>query len=240
MMVELCDVHGHFLPGMDDGCKTPEEALQVLKSSYAQGVRRMFATPHYYPVETVADFLERRKAACSKLAELAWEHKDIPRICLGAEVAYRPGIGYLEDLHKLCIGSSRYLLLELPFTRWNRELVRDVRNMCAVAGVTPILAHIERYLDNGQSDILEQLLELDVLVQMNAGYLLRLSTARKGRQLLHSGMVHLLGSDCHNMTSRPPRLGDAAAYLQKKGMAEALADAMSLGETIFREASMPK
>lgn len=239
-MMELCDVHGHFLPGMDDGCKTPEEALQVLKSSYAQGVRRMFATPHYYPVETVSDFLERRQASCSRLAELAWEHPDIPRICLGAEVAYRPGIGYLEDLHKLCIGSSRYLLLELPFARWNRELVRDVRNMCAVAGVTPILAHIERYLDNGQSDILEQLLELDVLVQMNAGYLLRFSTARKGRQLLKNGMVHLLGSDCHNMTTRPPKMGEAAASLQKKGMTDVLSEVMALSEDIFREASAQK
>ena len=234
--MELCDVHGHFLPGMDDGCKTPEEALQVLKSSYAQGVCRMFATPHYYPVETAADFLERRKEACSRLAEIAWEHKDIPRICLGAEVAYRPGIGFLEDLHKLCIGSSRYLLLELPFTRWNRELLRDVRNMCAVAGVTPILAHIERYLDNGQPDILEQLLELDVLVQMNTGYLLRFSTARKGRQLLNSGMVQLLGSDCHNMTSRPPKMGEAAAYLQKKGMEDILCRISQLSTDIFDEA----
>lgn len=236
-MMELCDIHGHFLPGMDDGCKTPEEALQVLKASYAQGVRRMFATPHYYPVETVSDFLERRQASCSRLAELAWEHPDIPRICLGAEVAYRPGIGYLEDLHKLCIGSSRYLLLELPFARWNRELVRDVRNMCAVVGITPILAHIERYLDNGQSDILEQLLELDVLVQMNAGYLLRFSTARKGRQLLKNGMVHLLGSDCHNMTSRPPRMGDAAEYLQKKGMADILSQISEWSIDIFNDAT---
>lgn len=235
-MIELFDVHGHFLPGMDDGCKTPEESLQVLQSSYAQGVRRMIATPHYYPVETVSDFLRRRQAACSRLAEAVWEHKDIPRICLGAEVAYRPGLGYLEDLQKLCIGSSRYLLLELPFTRWNRELVRDVRNMCTVAGITPILAHIERYLDNGQMDILEQLLELDVLVQMNASYLLHFSTARKGRQLLKNGTVQLLGSDCHNMTSRPPRLGDAAAYLQKKGMEDILFHISELSAEIFNEA----
>ena len=235
-MMELCDVHGHFLPGMDDGCKTPEEALQVLKSSYAQGVRRMIATPHYYPVETVPDFLARRQEACNRLAEIAWEHKDIPRICLGAEVAYRPGLGYLEDLQKLCIGRSRYLLLELPFTRWNRELVRDVRNMCTAGGVTPILAHIERYLENGQTDILNQLLELDVLVQMNAGYLLRLSTARKGRQLLKDGMVQLLGSDCHNMTTRPPRLGDAASHLQKKGMGDVLFQMSELSAEIFNEA----
>ena len=71
---------------------------------------------------------------------------------------------------------------------------------------------------------------------MNAGYLLRLSTARKGRQLLNSGMVHLLGSDCHNMTSRPPRLGEAAAYLQKKGMADVLTQMSELSNHIFEDA----
>ena len=161
-MVDLCDVHGHFLPGMDDGCKTPEEALQVLKSSFRQGVHRAFATPHYYPVESVSAFLELRQVSYEKLMTAIGEEMDVPRICLGAEVAYRPGLGYAEDLHKLCIGSSRYLLLELPFSGWNRELVRDVRNMCAVAGITPILAHIERYLDQGNKSLLHQLVELDV------------------------------------------------------------------------------
>lgn len=236
-MVELCDVHGHFLPGMDDGCKTPEEALQVLKSSYSQGVRRMFATPHYYPVESIASFLERRQVAYEKLLAVAEGERDIPQICLGAEVAYRPGLGYVEELSKLCIGSSRYLLLELPFTRWNRELVRDARNMCAAFGIVPILAHIERYLENGQKDILNQLLEMDVLVQMNTGFLLRFSTAGKGRRLLKSGTVRLLGSDCHNMTSRPPNLGKAAAYLQKKGMTDTLFQIWELSHEIFNEAT---
>ena len=65
----ICDLHGHFLPGMDDGCKTPQESLQVLQSSYAKGVRRMFATPHYYPGEPVERFLERRAESVRILEE---------------------------------------------------------------------------------------------------------------------------------------------------------------------------
>lgn len=210
--------------------------MQVLKSSYQQGVRRMFATPHYYPVESIASFLERRQAAYERLLAVTEGETDIPQICLGAEVAYRPGLGYVEELSKLCIGSSRYLLLELPFTRWNRELVRDVRNMCAAFGITPILAHIERYLENGQKDILNQLLELDVLVQMNAGYLQHFSTAGKGRRLLKFGTVQLLGSDCHNMTSRPPKMGNAAAYLQKKRMGNTLIQICEISDEIFTQA----
>ena len=100
----ICDMHGHFLPGMDDGCKTPEESVQVLKSSYEQGVRRMFATPHYYPVEPVGEFLRRRDAAWNRLQGQLEKEPDacVPRICLGAEVAFRPGLSYEEDLRKLC------------------------------------------------------------------------------------------------------------------------------------------
>ena len=48
---DICDMHGHFLPGMDDGCKTADESVALLKESYQQGICRMFATSHYYPVE---------------------------------------------------------------------------------------------------------------------------------------------------------------------------------------------
>ena len=80
----FCDLHSHILPGMDDGCKTPEESVEALRLSYAQGVRAIFATPHYYPVETVENFLARRQEAWDTL-QLQIEKQaaaDIPQIVL--------------------------------------------------------------------------------------------------------------------------------------------------------------
>ncbi len=230
-------MHGHFLPGMDDGCRTPEEAIQVLKSSYAQGVRKMCATPHYYPVETIEDFLARRETAYRTLLEALAGETEVPQICLGAEVAYRPGLGYTQGLEKLCLGQSRYLLLELPFGHWSSETVRDVRNMCSAWAITPIIAHVERYLDTDNKEKLSQLLELDVLVQMNAEFLLQPATRRKGRKLLASGTVQLLGTDCHNMTGRPPNLGKAAQYLIQKGMGDTLGQITAFSSGLFLEAT---
>lgn len=235
--VKLCDMHAHVLPGMDDGCKTAEEAVAVLKSCYDQGVDRIFATPHYYPVESIEDFLKRREAAYSALKETLRDEDHIPQICLGAEVAYRAGLGYEKELYRLCLGSSRYLLLEMPFTRWNKEVIRDVCNMYAAAGITPILAHIERYFRLGQKEILEQVGQMDVLVQMNAGYLLRPATRRAGRKLLKTGAAQLLGSDCHDPVDRAPNLGAAARYLEKKRMDEALRRSIIVSGEIFREAT---
>lgn len=230
-------MHGHFLPGMDDGCKTVEESLRVLKSSYAQGIHRMFATPHYYPVESVDTFLERRERAAAALERrMTLERAPLPQVCLGAEVAYRSGIDYEEDLEKLCLGSSRYLLLELPFSKWSSEVARGIQNICS-RGITPVLAHIERYLDIQSRSAVGEILELKVLVQMNGETLLRPSTRRKGRKLLKDGVVQLLGSDCHNMTTRPPNLGEALAYLREKRMDDILEQIAADSQVIFTEAA---
>ena len=52
-MEGLYDLHSHILPHMDDGCKDAARSIEALRLSYAQGVRVIFATPHYYPVESV-------------------------------------------------------------------------------------------------------------------------------------------------------------------------------------------
>jgi len=236
-MYNICDLHGHFLPGMDDGCKTAEESIQVLQSSYAQGIGRMFATPHYYPVETVDAFLERRQAAYGRLMEhMADSNAPMPEICLGAEVAYRAGISREDGLDKLCLGNSRYLLLELPFRQWDSNVVRDIQIMCSTRGITPILAHVERYLDLQSRDSLESVLELDVLAQMNTGNILRFSNRRMAKKLLKNGVVQLLGSDCHNLTTRPQNLGPAAEYLKKHGMEDILRSIGDFSMQIFDEA----
>lgn len=234
----ICDMHSHLLPCMDDGCRSVEESVQVLRASYDAGVRQIFVTPHYYPIESVETFLKRRDAAMQVLSErLAQEKQPLPEICVGAEVAYRPGLGYEENLDKLCLGNSRYLLLEMPVGPWSEEIVRSIRNICRIKGITPIIAHIEQYLHMQSRDVLTRILEQDVLVQMNAEYLLNLITRRKGKRLLKSGVVHLLGSDCHNMTSRKPNVGLAVAYLEKKGMTRTVNAISSLSQTIFREAA---
>lgn len=209
----------------------------MLQSSYVQGISRMFATPHYYPVETVEAFLERRQAAYERLREhLADCGTPVPEICLGAEVAYRAGISREEKLEKLCLGNSRYLLLELPFRRWDSNVVRDIQIICSTRNITPILAHIERYLDLQTRDSLNSVLEQDVLVQMNAGNFLRFGSRQTAVKLLKNGAVQLLGTDCHNMTTRPPNLGPALEYLQKHGMKDIAQNIGDFSMQIFDEA----
>ena len=219
-MIEICDMHSHILPAMDDGSADAAMSVEMLRTAYKQGVRKILATPHYYPVESVGDFLERRSCAAQMLHQAMLEADEpLPEVYLAAEVAYRPGIGYEEDLRKLCIGKSEFLLLELPFSPWGPEIVRDIRNMTCTKGITPILAHLERYLRIQKKKVISEVLQQGVLVQMNAEAVLERRTHRVAMKLLKSNMVHLLGSDCHNMTSRSPNLGNTVRQLQQvKGM----------------------
>lgn len=223
-MEGFCDLHSHILPGMDDGCKTPEQSVEALRHSYAQGVRVIFATPHYYPVETVESFLARRQSAWETLqAEIKKQGAtDIPQIVLGAEVAYRPGISSTEGIEKLCLGSSNYLLLELPFRAWGKEELRQVSNFNCARGITPILAHYERYRSLQSRQMYVQMARQDVLIQKNAEAFSGFFGERRACREVKSGMIHLLGSDCHNLSSRKPNMNLATESLQRRGLQKEL------------------
>lgn len=218
----LCDVHCHLLPGIDDGCQTVEDSIALLEESYFQGVDFIAATPHYYPIETVDNFLARRSQAVTNLA-LGVRKANVenrPTIRLGAEVAYHNGLVYEKQLERLCLGKTRYLLLEMPFSKWEPSVLRDVQMMINTRGVKPIIAHLERFLQFNDKATIQSLLDMDVLIQMNAGFILDKKTQKKAKKMLQQGIVHLLGSDSHNMSTRMPNLGPAYDQLDAWGMSD--------------------
>lgn len=218
-METICDMHSHVLPEMDDGSKDVGMSLDMLREAAKQGVRHMLATPHYYPVESIEAFLERRNRSAQTLRQAMEEAEEsLPQVYLAAEVAYRPGIGYEEELRSLCIGDSEFMLLELPFAPWGPEVLRDIRNMVCTRGITPVLAHLERYLRLQKKRVLQEVLQQDVLVQLNAEAVLERRTRSKALKMIKDGTVHLLGSDSHNLTTRKPNLGEAVKQLQQWGV----------------------
>lgn len=235
----LCDMHSHILPGMDDGSKDAAESIGLLKMSSEQGVGRMFATSHYYHRESVASFLTRREKAWRELSSAIGAMdtpNKFPQIALGAEVAYFQGISHEDGIEKLCLGSSNYMLLEMPFVKWSPGVLREVNDLSASHGLQIITAHLERYLKMQERSVIEELISSDVIVQMNAEYILGFMTRRKAKHMILSGQVQLLGSDCHNLSTRQPNLGYAAEKLADMGLVEQIAEMTELANSIFDEA----
>lgn len=142
---------------------------------------------------------------------------DIPQIVMGAEVAFFSGMSDVREIRLLCIGNTKYMLLEMPFCEWSTLTMREVRSLITNRGITPILAHIERYFPYQQRkrDI-EELLALGVVIQTNAEALTEGSQKRAVLKLLSKNKIHILGSDCHNMAERRPDLDSAMKLIEKK------------------------
>src|SRR5947209_4700695 len=140
----MIDTHLHILPGVDDGPQTIEEALALARVLVQEGVHTAFATPHYN------DLFQQRSAAEIKerVNELqqVLHRQGIPlRLLSGHEALIKPGL--VEDIQAgrlSTLNGSRYLLLELWNQNWQPTTDRVIFELRA-SGITPMLAHPERY-----------------------------------------------------------------------------------------------
>lgn len=212
----VIDFHSHILPAIDDGSRDLNTSVNMIRRCEEQGVGCIIATPHFYAVhDKMERFLERRARAYEKLKkELPCS---APEIYLGGEVAFFRGISRAEHLEELTIGNSDLILLEMPFAPWSGSDIEEVERLVNHSGFRYILAHLERYLaipENKRG--LERLLELPVVVQVNAGSLLEWKTRGKTLRLLKKSESCVLGSDCHGMHHRMPNLGEGRKMAEKK------------------------
>ncbi len=214
----LTDFHTHILPGIDDGSASVEESIELLKMQAQQGVRRVLATPHFYAqADTPRHFLRKRAQAEASLRAQMEELQDLPQVSIGAEVYYFRGISDCDILPELTIDRKPYILIEMPGAPWPEHAWNELENIFFKQGLTPVIAHVDRYISRWrQHGIPERLQQLPVLVQANASFFLRRSTRRMALRMLEQGQIHLLGSDCHNTTTRPPNLAAAVQVIRKE------------------------
>ena len=218
------DLHSHILPQLDDGSDSVEMSLAMLYQMAEQGVDVICATSHYYAkYNSIPAFCERRAEALERLSSVLTE--DLPRVLPAAEVAYFPRMEE-QDLTPLCIQGTRTLMLEMPFADWTSLQAEAVEALVLDCGYQVVLVHPERFcFSKSNRHQLEKLAELPIGLQINAGSLLRWGTRRLALDLLQLAHWPLLGSDCHNLTSRPPNLKEGRKVVMQK-LGEAFLDQM--------------
>lgn len=214
----VTDFHSHILPGIDDGSKSVEESIAMLKAEAEQGVTHVVATPHFYAHHDSPErFLARRERSEMKLRQAMEEHPGLPTLSVGAEIYYFSGISDSDILKQLTIDKKGCILLEMPVSAWSDSMFREIADIPAKQGLTPIIAHVDRYIGPFRTHgIPERLARLPVYVQANASFFLHRSTRSMALRMLKEGRIHLLGSDCHNMSTRIPNLGSAADVIEKR------------------------
>lgn len=212
------DMHSHLVPGVDDGSKSLEESLGIIKSLQELGYEKLITTPHisetYYPNKP--EFLEEH---FSELKVRAMDDLGVS-MELGAE--YMVDSTFLSTLKSegKVLSWNGHLLIETSFHNLPmifEEVIYEIQ----CRNLIPVYAHPERYpyFVNKWSQ-LENLKARGVLFQVNAGSFAGLygtGPMKMAKELLRRGMVDMIGSDVHNIEQvQTVKKALAGAILTKK------------------------
>jgi len=207
----MIDIHTHILPGIDDGAKNIDESLKLIELLHEQGVAGAVCTPHYYPyLMDINEFVNRRKEALN----LIFESKI--QLYSASETYLHEYLFHNSNLDFLTVENTDYLLLELPYIKkWDKNIFETIERLTIHFCIIPIIAHIERYPAAGKRDI-KRLKEIGCIMQLNVSSLLDKRIKRRALSLIRTGLIDVLGSDCHDIKTRPPRIKTALDVIGSK------------------------
>ena len=121
-----------------------------------------------------------------------------------------------DFVSQLCIGDTKNLLLELPMMPWSAWIIDSLYNFLGKTGITPVIAHIDRYFKMQDAHTIDEIFNLGVPVQLECSMLFKFFGRKKAAKLIEDGLVQFIASDCHDCVERPPNLKLATDFLRKK------------------------
>ncbi len=196
-----CDMHSHFIPGIDDGAKTMEDSVQLITEMHQLGYRKVITSPHI-----MSDFYRNTPEIILGGLELVRAALKAAAVPIRVEAAAEYYLDYdLErklDEEKLLTFGDNYVLFEVSFLNAPENLFHVIFKMQTL-GYKPVLAHPERY-NFWHTDFskYENLVEKGVKLQLNlnslTGYY-SMATKKIAEQMIDRNMISFLGTDCHHM-----------------------------------------
>lgn len=211
----MIDLHTHILPGVDDGIRTEDDAVEFARVAAADGVETLVATPHCKD-----GFFENGRSAVLAAVErlgARLREENVPLTLVpGAEVYIAPDlVERVKDGRAPTLADNgRTLLLELSLAQYPMDLANLVFGL-RLAGLVVLFAHPER-IRYFQEDVRrwEEMVRLGAYGQITTGSVLGTfgeEAQEFTRLLLRRGLAHVLATDSHNLRGRPPVMSRARA-----------------------------
>ena len=216
----MVDIHNHVLPNIDDGSKSLEMSLNMLKCAYKQGITDVVNTVHYqHPLFPDIDYSLSRFEKITKILQEKLIELEFPiKIHMATEVFYYENLLKIIDKPLTTIGNGKYMLIEfspnnIPDSQ--KQTLFDLK----MSGVTPIIAHPERYkLVQKSIDIVYDWINAGCIIQIDAGSVIGMlgkMAKEVSRSIIKEGCCHILASDAHNDSNRNFCIKEAYIYAKK-------------------------
>lgn len=195
----MIDMHSHIIYDVDDGSKSLEQSIEMIKLASEHGVEGIFSTSHYIEgMYTPASVIKER-------IEVLRKHLKEKNIAVDLFVGHELYIDNkaLEALYAgkvLSLNESRYVLIEFPMSSGIYN-IHDIIFEMTIKGYKPIIAHPERYHYIQENiDKVMDWIELGAYCQLNLPSLLGKygeAVKKTALKLLKKQMYHFVGSDMH-------------------------------------------
>jgi len=208
----LTEMHCHILPGVDDGPVSMEMTRNMLKMEVENGVKTILFTPHFKRGKTHFNNEKLLRVFEDVKREAARINPDL-KLCLGEELYYDHSLcDAIEQGKALKLNDTDYVLVEFsPEVEY--KLIHKACQNLVMMGVTPLLAHIERYPALiSKKEHLEEIRNMGVYYQMNAASVIGSNLSARTyrcRKLVVDGWIDVFGSDCHDDKRRVPNFKKA-------------------------------
>ena len=209
---QLIDIHSHILPGVDDGAKTLEEALEMCKIAEADGITTIVATPH----SMNGLYINQKETVCRKVDEfnsILKKEKIKINILPGLDLHFYPELLFHLKNGKILTLNNHgcYLIVEFP-----EVISPHIESICfnlQIQGVVPIISHPERnYFFRKNPQLLQDFVDRGALVQVTAMSItgeFGIEAEKAVKNLLKKNLVHIIATDAHSIGKRPPLLSPA-------------------------------
>ncbi len=216
----MIDFHNHILPATDDGSPSMEVTLSMLRTAADQGITDIVNTVHFQSprMDRVPVEIDALTETMNQVRESMKNEGINIQLHLGAEVFYLPNLMELIKNPLLTFGRGKYMLIEfstrtLPESCW--QMFFDLN----LAGITPIIAHPERYKKVQENPALVgRFIRSGCLIQLDAGSLIGTlgeSSKKASLEILRQGLCHIIGSDAHDDRKRNFQLAEAVEIAVK-------------------------
>lgn len=194
----MIDFHSHILPNIDDGSRSLNETIHILKEAQKAGFTKIISTSHY-----IDGYYEANEDKRAKLLNEVKENFQGMELYLGNEIYITNQMtDLLSEKKASTINNSKYVLFELPMNTKAMD-VKEVVFRLMEKGYVPIIAHPERYKYVKENiEYVRELADMGVLFQSNYGSSIGMygkKAQKTQKRLLEEGLIQFFGSDVHTV-----------------------------------------